>query len=513
MSQGTQETAEAKLNSLELKRRSWLVSMTRWLHPYRPRVRDWRFWTVQGLIVIIAGTHSAAEVLKLTGHPLFLGAEPRVALASFVTVSLLFIPVVYAGLNFGLVGSVATAAWCTFLVIPNLVVFHEGFERLRELLQIGIVDAIAVFVGERVDRETRARERAEALGGALQASERKYRGLFQSSPVPILLLDRNDVVLEANPAAGLLFERPIEELRSIPVAQLVGTTNLDVALDTALGKKGQESYIVLKRRDGIEVFVEPALTRIGEGEERLVTQVLLRDATEERHRQVGLRTYAAQIMRAQEEERKRIAQELHDETVQVLILLCRRLDSLEVDNPVLPPSAINELREARKTVEDVVEDIRAFARALRPPILEDLGLVTSIRRLLLELGERTQVKGHLKVLGKERRLPPETELGLFRIAQESIRNVERHAHATHVTVTVTFAEHQIGLDVLDDGVGFTLPTRVGDFAATGQLGLLGIYERAQLLGGSLEIKSSPGSGASVYISVPCALKAIPETPS
>ena len=207
------------------------------------------------------------------------------------------------------------------------------------------------------------------------------------------------------------------------------------------------------------------------------------------------------MLRAQEEERKRIAQELHDETVQSLVLLCRQLDTVDDTAGALPSTVTDTLQQSRAIAEEAVERLRDFARTLRPPTLDDLGLVTSIRRLLDDLTERTKANGKLTVQGKERRLPPDTELGLFRIAQEAIRNVERHALATEVTMTLDFAVGEVRLEVHDNGVGFTPPAATANFATSGQLGLLGMQERAQLLGGRLKINSSPGKGTRISVSI------------
>ncbi|MBI4308507.1 MAG: PAS domain-containing sensor histidine kinase [Chloroflexi bacterium] len=475
-----------------------------WLYPYRPRIRDWRFWAVQGLALLIAGTHTSLELLRVLGYSTSLSSDPaQVSLLSFVPVSLFFIPVVYAALNFGFAGAVATALWCTILTIPNIAM-HQGMERVRELTQLGIVDAIAIFVGQRVEWEMRARRNAEAAGTALRASETKYRGLFESSPIAVVVLNPGGVVVEANPAAGALFDRDPDSLRGITVADLFGAESGERLLGRPADEGRRDAHIVFKSKDGTEVYLEPTLTRTSDNQGRPVVQVLLRNVTEQLQRQAGLRSYAAYVLRAQEEERKRIAHELHDDAVQRLILLCRQLDIAEDAPAPLPSPVTSGIREARRSAEEIVENLRGFARALRPPALDDLGLVPTIQRLLLDLSERTKTQVQFKVGGQERRLHPDTELVLFRIAQEALRNAERHAKAAHVTVSIAFAAHEARLEVLDNGIGFNLPLVVSDFAASGQLGLLGMQERAESLGGRLEVRSSPGKGTRVSASIPVA---------
>ena len=235
-----------------------------------------------------------------------------------------------------------------------------------------------------------------------------------------------------------------------------------------------------------------------------MTQELAKSRDELVLRNEELKAYTAYVVRAQEEERQRIARELHDDTIQSLVLLCRRLDDLRGTSESLPASTLDRLQEARETAEEVVAGLRDFTKALRPPILDDLGLVTSVRRLLTDFTERTGIKGQFKVAGEDRRLPPDTELGIFRITQEALRNTESHAEATRIAVTLTFAKDEVRLEVVDNGVGFSRASVSTDFTSSGHLGLISMQERAELLGGRLEIKSSPGKGTRVNASVPVA---------
>jgi signal transduction histidine kinase len=333
-------------------------------------------------VVFIAVGHAVFEALNVTSSE----GSPGLELA-FIPTAFFFIPAIYAALNFGTIGAIATVAWCVVLSLPNIVVFHTDQDWVADIVQLTAVSATTFFVGQRTDREVAARRRAEAAATALASSEK------------------------------------------------------------------------------------------------------LREA--------GLRAYAASILRAQEAERQRIARDLHDQTVQELVLLCRQLDLVEGALNESPEVAVG-LTEARRTAEEVVRDLRDFARSLRPPTLDDLGLATAVRGLLGDLAERASVEGRMSIVGDERRLDGDVELAVFRIAQEALRNVEHHARASHVSVTLHFAAREIRLDVVDDGTGFTSsPTT--DLAASGHLGLLGMRERAETLGGRLEIDSRRGRGTRVSV--------------
>jgi len=145
----------------------------------------------------------------------------------------------------------------------------------------------------------------------------------------------------------------------------------------------------------------------------------------------------------------------------------------------------------------VVSELRQISRGLRPPTLDDLGLAAALRKLVADFQGRTGIAASMRVEGAGRRLSPDVELGLFRIAQEALNNVSRHAAAERVTVRVRFLADELRLTVTDDGAGFN-PGQ----AAESSLGIAGMSERAALLGGTLEVASAPGRGATVRAVIP-----------
>lgn len=226
--------------------------------------------------------------------------------------------------------------------------------------------------------------------------------------------------------------------------------------------------------------------------------MLLRDVTEQR----GFQNYAQEIVRAQEEERQRIAHELHDVSLQSAVLICRRLDAAAEAAESGPPEQLQSvLAEARSMAESLGDELRRFSRDLRPLILEDLGLVPALRQLVNELGERCLVHCQLTVSGTARRLDAGAELTLFRVAQEALRNVERHSGASRATVRLTHGPDGATLTVSDNGTGFEVPN-LTILVSARRLGLLGMQERARLVGGHCEVRSVAGSGTRVTVWVP-----------
>ncbi len=215
----------------------------------------------------------------------------------------------------------------------------------------------------------------------------------------------------------------------------------------------------------------------------------------------NMRFYARRITRAQENERRRIARELHDDTIQSLVGLSRRLEALAASYGQLPETTPQHIREIHELVDDMIQRVRRFSQDLRPSTLDDLGLLPTLEELTADLN-RAGLRAELQVMGGKRRLASEVELTFFRIAQEASNNIMKHAQATQVVTTVELADSAIRMTVQDDGKGFKPPTPVNHLAAMGKLGVIGMYERARLLGGTLVVQSEPGQGTKVIVNAP-----------
>ena len=215
----------------------------------------------------------------------------------------------------------------------------------------------------------------------------------------------------------------------------------------------------------------------------------------------NMRFYARRITRAQESERRRIARELHDDTIQSLVGLSRRLEALGTSCGQVPDTTRQLIREIHELVDDMIGRVRRFSQDLRPSTLDDLGLLPTLEELTADLN-RAGLQAELRVVGGKRRLASEVELTFFRIAQEASNNILKHAQATNVVTTVELADSAIRMTVQDDGTGFAPPAPINHLAATGKLGVIGMYERARLLGGTLVVQSEPGQGTKVVVSAP-----------
>lgn len=212
--------------------------------------------------------------------------------------------------------------------------------------------------------------------------------------------------------------------------------------------------------------------------------------------QSAMQNYITAMTRGQEEERMRLARELHDDTIQSLIAVQQRIEMIEKalsKDPVLVSAKIKELKQV---VETSLGSVRRFVRDLRPTYLSELGLIPALEMLTRE------VRASFAVVGEAQQLDAERELALYRIVQEALRNIAKHAHAKNVSVTLSFDEHKVTATIEDDGIGFDTPATPPEYARAGHFGLMGMQERAQLFGGNVYVKSERGKGTQVVAYVP-----------
>lgn len=334
--------------------RTWLGRLTR--HARRPR-----FWIVQALVLVLSTLHFLLEASEQwTPTPgLYL-----------LPISTLFIPVIYAALNFGVEGALPTALLCVALSLPNVFLFHDGPQRIGVLTQLALLLVLGVIVAARVDREQRAREVAESANRSLQEA------------------------------------------------------------------------------------------------------------------QDSLRSYVQLAIRAEETERRRLSRELHDETIQDLVVVRNSLRGALQSGESLDERA----RLVESGIDRSIDDIRRLCRALRPSILDDLGLLPAIEALTGEVRSRSKLDVSMRVEGTPVRLPAEAELAIYRVAQEALHNVERHASATRVKVEVSYADTGTRVSIVDDGRGFDPQLA----PPSDRLGLVGMRERTRLVGGELQLSRSEG---------------------
>ena len=477
------------------------------------RSRDRRFWYVQ---LLVLGATAPHYIIEAAGY-----ANPFETLHG-LAITLYVIPLLYAALSFGWEGAILTALWGAALTSPSMWIWHRAeFHWFTEIGQLAIPLPVGILVAWRVTLESRLRQRAEQTSASLsllnevgdvlshtieveQQLPRVVRALLSG-----LGLESAWLFLEPKPdgSDALIVLDAVSPALGPPVESITGLNwRLGPGQRTIL-EDGRTVAILLSgdtdRLGSLGAIAAQGDLLSGEQVDLLTTvasqvRVALENATLYRQRQEGLQSYVRQVTQAQEDERLRIARELHDATAQELVDVVRKLEQLHKRvGPDLAPSVKDLLGMARNTMGS----IRRFSQDLRPSVLDDLGLVAALEVVVEECNLRLSQGARLVVTGNARRLDGPVELALFRIGQESLRNVEKHASASSAVIELDFGESEVRLSVTDDGAGFAAPRDVAGLARMGKLGLLGMKERAELVGGRFELRSSPGDGTRVTVSL------------
>ena len=418
----------------------------------------------------------------------------------------LLLPITYLGFLFGMRAGLAGSALALLIMLPH-VLFDSEY-RADGLVEVGGVVAAGAVINVGFERLRRERERRRLVAEQLRISEEGYREIFENALDAIWLQDMRGRITMANRACAeimgympeelvgmrakdFLLEGPLERAREIRRRLLAGETI----------EEPYEQEIIKRNGTPALLWLTPSL--ITSQGKPAGFQFIARDITEQAHVQENLNFYLQQVTRAQEHERQRIAQELHDETAQSLLLMAQRLDRLaSTVNRWRHKDVATELQEVRGTAVGALTELRRLAQDLRPRILDDMGLVPALEWLADDLTQQDGIEARVEVNGTLPRLSEEAQLLLFRIAQEALRNVGKHSAATEATLSLQARGDRLEMTVADNGQGFTLPKAVGDLAATGKLGLLGMHERARLLGGKLDIRSERRKGTTVVVELP-----------
>ncbi len=217
----------------------------------------------------------------------------------------------------------------------------------------------------------------------------------------------------------------------------------------------------------------------------------------QQRRQFGIR-----IIQAQEEERKRVAREIHDGPAQSIANVVFRTEYAERLLEIDLKGAKEELHDLKAQVRNTLQDIRKIIFDLRPMTLDDLGLIPTLRRYSDKFYERSGVKAELIVIGNEERLPQSIEVSIFRIVQEALTNIHKHARTKSALLKIEFQSHQLNLVIEDRGVGFDIDSVENKTGDRENYGLMSLNERAELIGGNLKILSQIGQGTKILVRIP-----------
>lgn len=379
--------------------------------------------------------------------------------------------------------------------------YHKNGHKiwLSENVRAARDDSGAVLYYEGFTEDVTERKRVEQ---ALKESEREYRGLFESAHDAIIIfLPEEEIVLEVNQRAC--------EIYGFSRAEFIGMSLKAISQDVERGNLRVVETIergtfynfetIQYRRDGTEMFLDINASVVEYKGQRAI-QSINRDITKRKRAEEILQTFPRRLIETQEAERRRVARELHDEIGQALTAIKLNLQNARFADDVTP-----HLDESSATIDQALQQVRDLSFDLRPSLLDDLGLIAALRWHLDREAQRAGLISEFAVGLLATRLPAELETACFRIAQEALTNVVRHAQAKRVTIQLRQHEAELHLVIQDDGIGFNARALGNGRASEKNLGVQGMQERALILGGNLIINSAPAGGTEIHAWFPLSL--------
>ncbi len=350
------------------------------------------------------------------------------------------------------------------------------------------------------------------LAAALRESEMRFRAIFAGAAIGIVLVDLAGRPVETNPAIERMLGYTRAELRGMVFTAVTHPDDVsaDWALFAALVAGRRDAYQMEKRylhKDGHVVWgnLTASLVR-DENETPQFTIGMVEDITERKRMAADLIEAQRRLAESRETERLRLARELHDSAVQHLLDINRHLAEARkhagerhaAEVPIVTVEAV------QAKVQEITAQLRDLVRELRPPGLEEFGLIAALEGYVADL-RRARPEMPVVALNMESddtAVPLAVSLPLFRAAQEALRNVLEHAHARQVILSIGIAAEAVVVSVRDDGVGFAVPASLGSLARKGHFGLVGIAERVALAGGEMDVASRPGDGMVMTVRIP-----------
>jgi PAS domain S-box-containing protein len=339
---------------------------------------------------------------------------------------------------------------------------------------------------------------------SLAGAEQAYRMLIEAMNEGALTLTTEKIILYANQCFARMVKCPLEQVAGGSFRRFLSAADgatLRVHLKQAT-LSGVKIQLMLHACDGSKLPVQISVRSLAKkGAKKVIVGMVVTDLTESRRTEERLRALTHRVVQVQEAERGQVALELHDNITQLLCAILVRSQTLADQLAGHDGPAQQEALKLRDLLGHTAEEVESITRNLRPGVLELLGLEAVLRATSTEFTARTGVGVTLTGVALTARLPADTELALYRILQEALKNVQKHARAHEVSVHLAQQGNTVQLSIKDDGVGFNSERPPSKGKGSRRLGLLGMHERAAYVGGTLTVKSVRRTGTEIEVKI------------
>jgi PAS domain S-box-containing protein len=339
----------------------------------------------------------------------------------------------------------------------------------------------------------------------LEGAEHAYRSLIESMNEGALMLSADASILYANQRFARMVKLPLARVMGHSVHRFLSEADQEALkpLLKRVAKPAATIQVLLHATDDLQIPAQISVRRLAKnGPDSAIFSMVVTDVTEARRSERMLRSLSHSLLQAQEADRRRLAVELHDRASQGLGAVLMRLRLLGGNLPASAKALRGEVAEISELVGRAADVVEGISRKLRPSVLEILGLIPALRAAVATFVKRTGIAVKLACAGVPARLSTEAELVLYRVLEEALKNVEKHANARNVTVHLRQQGAVVQLVIRDDGVGFDPDHSPARRKKKNGMGLIGLRERAAYVGGALRITSTRGAGTEIKARIP-----------